>query len=952
MSSLAALLHDDADTIVVSGSRRTDNGGKAWFNRYALGSRKADRVAVEIASTGRNVYCKHGVHDGTLNEKRRPLCTANHFLASRAFFIDIDVGHGSGYATISEAAAAFKTMHRELRQLGLPKPNLFQNTGAGLQAVWVVQDPLPADEWKRVNRILFLLAGKTGVKLDSNLLSIDRAVRYCGPSFQNVNHGKPRATEVVWFDGTRIPNASFVTILDQHGQLRAVPSNDRAVGRPASFNDRFRIAGQDEFQLDLSLITDQCEVVREAVLTGGENHGYRHWTDLLALAAKNGDEEFGLLFAHEVSKHHPGYDADATEGKFYGYRNSGNKKYVTCARFEENRPDLCSKCSFYKKLNSPAGIQGKLAAVSRAQGETGEPVVLDAVKILEGEYFNSQQGVRRKKRGEEETNPLIWPRVTISNVGLKVLDVDHTAEMLSFDLSSNGGGWARSIEVMAHQMHSHSTASRALSEQQVPLPDRSHKPVQEALVNWLQDLRARNQRTVKYTRLGWTGDKRSFVLGSTVYHADGSHQPIPNADHGLRGFDTKGDFDEYQDTINTVFGNEDRAEAHAFIAASLGSPLLHLVGAAGMALNFHSFRSGHGKTTLSQMAGSLWGTPKDLTFTLDDTENSIMRRISIINNLPALHDEMRIDRASQEKVIRMVFRLNSSKEKSRLHSDSKLQERGDWRTLMLFSTNYTFLDMMTANKHIGGEAAIARTLDFALPPLPLRQHNLVSTVSIEIAKLDYCNGWVGHNWIDFVVQNRDTLVRRIRTVFQHLMKECAVRGGSDTFNRNHCFAGAVMVVAAHAASTNGILPLNAGYVTDAVKRALIDAQLSRNTTYSSSDPLLSIRDFMHEFSNHTITVVKTQGRKGSVDIDERTQFRQPIVVEVNRADKIIYVDAEAAQRWFNEQGYKTREIIDGLERYRVTVPRSMGNGTRLRLAPRMQFAIPMTIGIFANMAQD
>ena len=790
---------------------------------------------------------------------------------------------------------------QELYKIGLPRPNLYQMTGGGLQVAWVVKDLIVASEWRRLSGVLFLVVTRTGLKVDRGVLSIDKAIRYCGPRFFNVNHGAPTATAVLHFDEERINNAIIDNALTAAGKFHAVP-NGKANG--SGFNQRFAIKGQDDFALDVNLILDECEVLKEAIETEGLDHSRDHWLNLIGLLAKNGDEETGRDIAHLISEKHPTHDDAETDKQFDYFRASG-KGYTKCETFHASRPGLCELCKHRNKFKSPAGIQGELARTPAVNERDPN------AKILDGEYFNSPAGVRRKKRGDEETHPLIWPKISVHELALKVLDTDRRRDILSFVVNA-GNGWNATVEVQPHQFANSSKAANALGDHHLAVPDKHHKAVQEAMTSWVTQLRQRAERSTKYARLGWTTDNRAFVLGSHVYHADGSVEPISSADDSMTAFDAKGSFNDYRDAADALFSNERRPEAHAFVAASLGAPLLHLVGGNGIALNFCSARSGYGKTTLSQFAGSIWGDPRAMAFTLDDTENSIMRRISLLYNLPGLYDELRDNEDAAARICNMVFRLNSNVEKSRLTANSQLQHRGNWRTLMLFSTNYMFQDLMRSDKRRSGDAAVARALDFILPPLPPGSIANAASISLQTAKLDtVCNGWVGQTWAGYIATQQNLIRRSISRAFEHFLK-IANRKSEEMFARNHCFAGAVMFAAAHHARTAGILPIDRQLVADAVQTAIHNAREARSDVLRDNDPIVALRDFMRQFEGSRAIVVRDTGKTARRVDTDRFIPKWPIVYEVNTVERMIYIDLRTFESWLLKSGLTKRVVMASL----------------------------------------
>ena len=80
-----------------------------------------------------------------------------------SFFLDLDCGLGKPYADQSEGVAALKAF---VKTVGLPKPTAIVNSGRGVHAYWVVEQPVPKDEWRGLAEGLKALCVAHGLHAD------------------------------------------------------------------------------------------------------------------------------------------------------------------------------------------------------------------------------------------------------------------------------------------------------------------------------------------------------------------------------------------------------------------------------------------------------------------------------------------------------------------------------------------------------------------------------------------------------------------------------------------------------------------------------------------------------------------------------------------------------------------------------------------------------------------
>lgn len=934
--TLLGLLHRDGDGIIVNGSRGKK---QAWTVRHFTEVAKAARLCKYLADQGQNVYVKHGVHDGQTKISRKtgkiiPNCAEDHFLGSRSFFVDVDVGPDKFYVTKQDATFALRHATVELHKLGIPYPNMLLWTGGGYHIAWIVDDLIQPAEWKRLTGILYALLRNNKLGLDSAVEPIDRGVRMCGPNYYNINHGQPVGTQII---SARPPydTNSFKATLQQHS-LRPV-TDDGAVPKQAAAldNKEFKTPG-GSFELNLDLILDDCIVLNQAVATGGAGDDRAQWLDLMGLVAKAGDEEDGWLYAKMISQDHPDYDEEETRNLFDDLR-SRNKGYTHCATLQNrmnsrtgvDKTSLCTTCKWYKKFTSPAGIQGVLQRSGEAKRE--KPVfVKEDERILEGPYYNTEQGIYRS--GKEDA--FIWADTRITELQLKKLDTDDEHDFLVFVKSNPKGGSTKQVHLDTMGLSDERVLVKRMSQEGILVQTHQAKPVYNMMVSWLENLRALRQHTVKYTRLGWTHGKTSFVLGTSVYHANGDIEQLPR-DPMLNQFDPHGSRQEYDRIAQAILGNEQRPEAHAFVAASFGSALLDLCSLTGISLNFYSARSGYGKTTISKLAASVWGDAKPMTFTLDDTQNAMHHKSGILNNLPTMFDELRAGGDAAKAVGAIAFRVASGQEKSRMTKDAKLQEARSWRSFTIFSTNYSFADL-AQTQAIGGDAALARVMDFVVSPLPAQSTVNAGLIALETGRLEHVNGHIGHVFIADVVRHRELYTTAINTVFSGLMQR-AHKSNADVSGRNHAAAGAVMIVAAKIVERLGLMPLNPALVRDAVLTAIAGMGQRKKGAQIAMAPMAVVGEFLKATEANRL-MVRAQGK---VKLITNTNFRKPISYVLDLNSHNIVVDVSEFTKWMHTMGYIAASILGPLQKHRDM--QYLAHGTvEVSATKRHVLAIPMS----------
>ena len=204
---------------------------------------------------------------------------------------------------------------------------------------------------------------------------------------------------------------------------------------------------------------------------------------------------------------------------------------------------------------------------------------------------------------------------------------------------------------------------------------------------------------------------------------------------------SKGDYNKWYDVVSTLRKNK----ANKMIMAStFASPLIEKLDIGSFIVNVWSQKSGSGKTLLCMVAMSIWGDPKTLTLSTNNTYNFYVTIASFLNNITCFFDELQIIKGSKNvgfKYEDLIMTLCNGTEKGRLTKDSDSKEIKRWKNNFLFTNN----DRMVAEND--GEQMYNRVIDLEV------NDQLFDYNPREIAQIIKDNyGFAGETYIKYIQQ--------------------------------------------------------------------------------------------------------------------------------------------------------------------------------------------------------
>ena len=258
-----------------------------------------------------------------------------------------------------------------------------------------------------------------------------------------------------------------------------------------------------------------------------------------------------------------------------------------------------------------------------------------------------------------------------------------------------------------------------------------HSGNAKKMVEYLHAFEMANLPTMKTIYLthnnGWKRikDKNIFGLGKNILGIDPSENNISfSPEYGFEKFtkalDSKGSLSSW---ITGVMGLMKNHKVAFSIYASLSAPLLEIMDCSSFLVHFWG-DSSMGKTTVMEIASSVWGNPAKETGGLITSWNNTMvfveRLASFFNDLPMYLDDSQT--ADDKTVSKIMYMIGNSTGKGRGKKAGGIDANKSWHTVC-FSTGEKQLTESTQY-----DGAKARTIEFNGSPFGKNEGKIVNDI--------------------------------------------------------------------------------------------------------------------------------------------------------------------------------------------------------------------------------
>jgi energy-coupling factor transporter ATP-binding protein EcfA2 len=405
----------------------------------------------------------------------------------------------------------------------------------------------------------------------------------------------------------------------------------------------------------------------------------------------------------------------------------------------------------------------------------------------------------------------------------------------------------------------------------------------------------------------------------------------------------KGSLAEWQEVANIY--NQEGFEPHAFgFFTAFGSPLLKHLNLRGAIINLVNNTSGTGKSTILKMCNSVYGHPDELMLQWKDTQNAMIHRLGVMNNLPVTIDE--ITKLSGDNFSDLAYGISQGRGKNRMqqHSNAERINLTKWAAMALASSNASFQDKL---------AALKATPDGEFMRLFEYRIEMTDKISKEDAdvifnKLYSNYGHAGQEYIKYLVGN---LEDAINTVLQVQQKIDAAIGLT---NRERFWSAVVAcnIAGALMAKDLGIIPdFDIGRVyrwaINEVKAMRADIKAPTANSQASV-----IGEFMNENRASTLVInAKVDGRTGMEQLPIVEPKFNDLFVRIEPDDKLLYINAKQLRGYCSKNQITLKEILKDLESnaiYLGLVKKRLSKGTKIPSSPVDAYKFDLSKGHFLD----
>ncbi len=308
------------------------------------------------------------------------------------------------------------------------------------------------------------------------------------------------------------------------------------------------------------------------------------------------------------------------------------------------------------------------------------------------------------------------------------------------------------------------------------------------VVRWLRDFR--NANADRLPRLRGTsqlghyqlrsavgGSHSAFVLGDQVVTADEGtagkeqikfvHPDDGDADWAEK-WHSRGEFAAWQKVVEPALK---RPVVRFAVLASLATSLLNILNVDNFLVSL-ACTSGHGKTTVLQMAASVWGVPKTrggILKTWKTTEVGIERALGMLNGVPFIVDETTLARQAGVDVGSVGYMVVEGQTKSRgtLRGQAVAQR---FATILITSGEASFVKMC---RHQGILARVAELRIEPFGPTSEDSRGMIETLNVGLEE-NY--GTLGPEFVRYLIRNEEKWPQWKARYRELAAEECAALG--------------------------------------------------------------------------------------------------------------------------------------------------------------------------------
>ena len=568
---------------------------------------------------------------------------------AKAFWVDIDCGQekfdkGQGYLTKKDAVVA---AYKFADTIGWPRP-MVVDSGNGIHLYWPLTKDISHTAWRKVANVLKATLAHEGVIADpTRTADFASILRPVGSVNRKNGANKPvmAKTQVEASDPK-----DLATKLNEYAVANGVKLIKEAPKRERVASDlnsdlTAHLTQYPEIPVDANVMADKCAQVA-AMRDSKGDVGYEHWRGVIGLLTHC---ENGRTLAEEWSSEREatGHDQLDWDVRY----DSWDAGPTTCEFFATNGCGACEGCPMKGKIKTPL-VLGRVIPESEESVEevvTEEGTTEEAtVPALPSGY---QWDGRLLSRLLPDREGVLQALPFCENLFYPITRIrgeDGTFKYgIRFHLPDKR---IRDFDIAGESVASPTDMLRALAKYE--LTKSNHKDagnhMAAYLLDQLQALKRRIVETNTLTTYGWKESHKAFLIGDTMYRADGTTATVlvgGNAKNKLPAFPkNNGSLEGYAEALNFMYNRPGALHWQYAICAGWGSLLSHHCEDLykGLLMALQGGDTGRGKTTVCHAALAAFGEPGKLTLNSKDgfTPAALWATLGVFSNIPVLVDEL------------------------------------------------------------------------------------------------------------------------------------------------------------------------------------------------------------------------------------------------------------------------------------------------------------------------
>ncbi len=630
-----------------------------------------------------------------------------NLVSFKSIYLDIDVGKAKGYATTQDA---FDALDDFIAKVGLPEPTMIVLSGSGgLHVYWCFNDPIPFAQWKPLSTALRDAALGYGLKFDPQVTVNASGILRVPNTY---NHKTTPPTKVMMYheEGETFPRYGYQQMLGMLGAYTNTAHLRQGAGANHERTKNFT-EGVSESSPPVSIddVAVNCLVLEDILDRGGAGDAEPLWNMALYAAAFTTDP---FDAAHRLSNKDSRYVKDDTDKKLLEKINARASNpaagWPKCEQFSALHPG-CATCPLFAYKKSPFNHARR---AERPQTQEFMPAAGNDELMPKGYWRNRDSQVCGT------ITPPKAPPFPAVIIDYPILDggIDPMTGDLIYRAKIGGVEVWRDLTVSANTQPA-SMAGAMSKGNGLYINPKNYSAARDFFVSWVSHLQTMKRITNSHT-FGWTNDGKGFVFDDKLYGPD-STDIVHRGKHADPSFKVAGELKPWQNAMQLVYGN---APLELTVATAFAAPLVELVGSSSLVVSLYSALSGIGKTTAMMLAQSVWGHPRTGMSALNDTTNSVMKKIADLKSLPVYWDELKT-KDQLDHIVEIVFQVTQGKGKARLTRDITQAEAPSFTTMFVVASNLGIAESVYAQTE-STEAGGLRVFEIAARQLtnPISNH--------------------------------------------------------------------------------------------------------------------------------------------------------------------------------------------------------------------------------------